>query len=98
MNVIKKNVKKDIYLQRKERKLLIIFRLIQQYNNGISWKIQVKINNESQGPYNEDNQISFKTLMLRSSCKGILVKGSITVPITSAADAAANNANKNGNI
>ena len=27
----------------------------------------VKINDESRGTYNEDNQIRFKTLMLRSS-------------------------------
>ena len=42
----------------------------------------VKINDESRGTYNEDNQIRFKTLMLRSSlcnCSNayILVKETI---------------------
>ena len=59
----------------------------------------VEINNESHGTYNKDNQIRFKTSILRSSLCGysnayILVKGTITVANIAAAAAAANNANK----
>ena len=44
----------------------------------------VEINDESRGKYNKDNQIRFKTSMLRSSLFDysdayILVKGTITV-------------------
>ena len=44
----------------------------------------VEINDESRGTYNKDNQISFKTSMLRSSLCDfndayILVKGTVTV-------------------
>ena len=54
----------------------------------------VKINDESGGNYNKNNQIKFKTSMSRSCLRDhsdayILVKGTIT-----AATAAANNANK----
>ena len=57
----------------------------------------VKINDESQGIYNKDNQIGFKTSMLRSSLCNysnayILVKTTIT--IAEVAAAAPNNANK----
>ena len=57
----------------------------------------VKINDESQGIYNKDNQIGFKTSMLRSSLCNysnayILVKTTITVAEVAAA--APNNANK----
>ena len=59
----------------------------------------VKINDKSGGSYNEDNQIRFKTSMLRSSlCNDsyayILVKGTITVTNTAAQGAANNAANK----
>ena len=57
----------------------------------------VEINDESRGRYNEDNQIIFKTSMLRSSlCDDsdayILVKWTITVAEATAAST--NNANK----
>ena len=57
----------------------------------------VKINDESQGIYNKDNQLGFKTSMLRSSLCNysnayILVKTTITVAEVAAA--APNNANK----
>ena len=59
----------------------------------------VEINDESRGTYNVNSQIKFKTTMLKSSLCDysdayILVKGTITVNNTSAADAAANNTNK----
>ena len=58
----------------------------------------VEIKDESQGTYNKDNQIRFKTSMLRSSLCDysdtyILVKGTVTVANTAAAGVA-NNANK----
>ena len=61
-----------------------------------SW---VEINDESQGTYNVNSQIKFITTMLNSSLCDysdayILVKGTITVNNTAAADADANNANK----
>ena len=60
----------------------------------------VKINDVSQKTYDENNQIRFKTSMLRSSLCDysgayILVKGTIAVVNTAAQAAAANNANKN---
>ena len=59
----------------------------------------VEINDESRGTYNITSQIKFKTTMLKSSlCEysdvHILVKGTITVNNTAAADADANNTNK----
>ena len=56
----------------------------------------VEINDESRGTYNTNNQIRFKTSMLRTSLCDysnayILVKGTITVANTAAADADANN-------
>ena len=59
----------------------------------------VEINDESRGTYNVNNQIKFKTTMLKSilcdySDPYILVKGTITVNNTAAADADANNTNK----
>ena len=53
-------------------------------------KIWVEVNDESQGTYNKDNQIRFKTSMLRSSLCDysnvyILAKGTITVTNTTAA-------------
>ena len=61
-----------------------------------SW---VEINDKSRGTYNVNGQIKFKTTMLKSSLCDysdayILVKGTITVNNTAAADADANNANK----
>ena len=60
----------------------------------------VEINDESRGMYNTNNQIRFKTSMLRTSLCDysdayILVKGTITVANTAAADADPNNTNKN---
>ena len=56
-------------------------------------------NDESRGTYNVNSQIKFKTTMLKSSLCDysdayILVKGTITVNNTAAADADANNTNK----
>ena len=57
----------------------------------------VELNDESRGTYNKDNQIRFKTLILRSilcdySDTYIIVKGTIIVAKETAA--APNNANK----
>ena len=59
----------------------------------------VEINGESRGAYNVNSQIKFKTTMLKSSLCDysdayILVKGTISVNNTAAADANANNTNK----
>ena len=59
----------------------------------------VEINDESRGAYNVNSQIKFKTTMLKSilcdySDAYILVKGTISVTNTAAADAAVNNTNK----
>ena len=56
----------------------------------------VEINDESRGTYNVNSQIKFNTTMLKSSLYDysdayILVKGTITVDKTAAADADANN-------
>ena len=59
----------------------------------------VEINDESRRAYNVNSQIKFKTTMLKSSLCDysdayILVKGTISVNDTAAADAAANNYDK----
>ena len=59
----------------------------------------VGINDASRGSYNLNNQIKFKTTMLKSSLCDysdayILIEGTITVNNTAAADADANNTNK----
>ena len=59
----------------------------------------VEANDESRGTYNVNSQIRFKTSMLKSSLCDysdayILVKGTITVNNSAAADADANNTNK----
>ena len=59
----------------------------------------VEINDELRGTYNANSDIKFKTTMLKSSLCDysdtyILVKGTITVPSTTAADANANNVGK----
>ena len=59
----------------------------------------VEVNDESRGTYNFNNQIKFKNTMLKSSLCDysdayILVKGTITVNNTAAADANTNNTNK----
>ena len=59
----------------------------------------VEINDTSRGPCNLNNQIKFKTTMLKSSLCDysdayILIEGTITVNNTAAADADANNTNK----
>ena len=61
----------------------------------------VEINDESRGTYNANSQIKFKTTILKSSLCDysdayILVKGTIAVNNTAAADADANNTNKSG--
>ena len=60
----------------------------------------VEINDESRGKYKTNSQIRFKTSMLRASLCDysdvyILIKGTIAVENTAAADAEANNTNKN---
>ena len=62
-------------------------------------KNRFEINNESRGTYNANSQIKFKTTMLTSSLCDysdayILVKGTIAVNNTAAANADANNTNK----
>ena len=62
-------------------------------------KIWVEINGESRRTYNINSEIKFETKMLKSSlCEHsdayILVKGTLTVPNTAAADADTNNTNK----
>ena len=62
-------------------------------------KNMVEINNESRGTYNISSQIKFKTTMLKSSLCDysdayVLVKGTITVNNTAAANDDANNTNK----
>ena len=59
----------------------------------------VEINDESRGAYNTNSQMKFKTAILKSSLCDysdayILVKRTIAVLNTAAADADANNANK----
>ena len=59
----------------------------------------MEIKDESRGTYNVNSQIEFKTTILKSSLCDysdayILVKGTITVNNTAAADAGANNTNK----
>ena len=59
----------------------------------------VEINYESEGTYNVNSQIKFKTTMLKSSLCDysdayILVKGTIAVNDTAAPDANVNNTNK----
>ena len=59
----------------------------------------VEMNDESRGTYNNNSQIKFKTRMLKSSLCDysdayILVKGTIAVHNTAAADVDANNTNK----
>ena len=59
----------------------------------------VEVNDKSQGTYNVNSQIKFKTSMLKSSLCDysdgyILVKGTITVNNSAAANADANNTNK----
>ena len=59
----------------------------------------VEINDESRGTYNVNSQIKFKTTMLKYSLCNysdayILVKGTMTVNKTAAADANATNTNK----
>ena len=67
--------------------------------NTFRTKNWVEINDESRGTYNVNSQIKFKATMLKSSLFDysdayILVKGTITVNNTAAADADANNTNK----
>ena len=62
-------------------------------------KYWAEINDESRGTYNVNNQIKFKTTMLRSSFWDyndvyILVEGTIAVNNTAAADDDANDTNK----
>ena len=59
----------------------------------------VEKNDESRGTYNVNSQIKFETTMLKSSLRDysdayILVKGTITVNNTAAANSDANNTNK----
>ena len=65
----------------------------------IRTKKWVEMNDESRGIHNVNDQIKFKTTMLKSSLCDysdayILVKRTITVNNTAPADADANNANK----
>ena len=62
-------------------------------------KYWVKINDDSRGTYNINNQIKFKTLMLKSNLCDyndayILAKGIISVAILAGSEAAVNHDNK----
>ena len=64
---------------------------------------QVEINDAIRAAYSRNQQVRFKTAMLRSSLCDyndpyILVKGNISVNNTAAEGAAANNTNKKSNI
>ena len=66
-------------------------------------KTWAEIDDESRGTRNVNNQIKFKTTILKSSLSDysdayILVKGNISVNNTAAADANASNTNKKSNI
>ena len=74
MRIIKKYLKKDIYLQKKDRKLLMEYKKIINIldntpNQPSKFKTKncVEINDESHGVCNIGSQIRFKTLMLRSN-------------------------------
>ena len=76
----------------------IILNLLDDASNQSS-KLKTKDWVESRGTYNVNSQIKFKTSMLKSSICDysdayILVKGTITVNNTAAADADANNTKK----
>ena len=72
---------------------------ISNQSSNFRTKYWVEINDESSGVYNTNNQIKFRTTMLNPSLCDynnayIIVKGTITVNDTAAADANANNVNK----
>ena len=72
---------------------------ISNQSSNFRTKFWVEINDESTGVYNTNNQIKFRTTMLKPSLCDysnayIIVKGTITVNDTAAADANANNVNK----
>ena len=74
MRIIKKYLKKDIYLQKKDRKLLMEYKKIINIldntpNQPSKFKTKncVEINDESHGVCNIGSQIRFKALMLRSN-------------------------------
>ena len=61
--------KKDIYLQKKDKKLLVI-RLLDNTSNQPSkfrTKNWIEINDQSRGTYNTNSDIRFKTTMLNFS-------------------------------
>ena len=73
---------------------------ISNQSSNFRTKYWVEINDESSGVYNTNNQIKFRTTMLNPSLCDynnayIIVKGTITVNDTAAADADVNNVNKN---
>ena len=72
---------------------------ISNQSSNFRTKFWVEINDESTGVYNTNNQIKFRTTMLKPSLCDysnayIIVKGTITVNDTAAADVDANNVNK----
>ena len=81
------------------QKIINLFKNTPNQTTKFRTKNWIEINDESCGTYNTNNQIRFKTSMLRTSLCDysdayILVKGTITVANTAAADADANNTNK----
>ena len=80
-----------------EYQKIVFCQIIHQVNHlNLNW---IEIRDESQVTYNKDNQITFKTSILRSSLCDytdtyILVKGTTPVVNTAAQDAANNAANK----
>ena len=79
MKMVKKYLKKDMYFQKKDKKIIDDLRLIEQYNNEIlnlsgntpnqlcksRTKNWVEKNDNARGTYNTYSQIGFKTSMLK---------------------------------
>ena len=81
MSMIKKYLKKDLFLKKKDRKLLIICNKSNQPPK-FRTKNWVEINDDARGTYNKYSQIKYKTSM-SSLCDHsdayILVSGTITI-------------------
>ena len=78
MNMTKKYLIKDMYLQKKYRKLLMIWdqynsiimeyqKIINLLDNTPNQPSTIEINDDARETYNKDSQIKFKTSVLKSS-------------------------------
>ena len=81
MKLIIKYQKRDIFLQKKDKRLLMTHQINHLNLEQTNW---VEISDESRGAYNVNSQIRFKTTMLKSSLchysdPYVLVKGTITI-------------------